>query len=114
MSSESNKVKEKKANFHSNLTSFGRPKGVKNKFTKSAKYAFECAFAQCGGIYRLTEWAKENYGEFIKVYARLIPRVVDLTPEAADLIVKIVQYQNTGQNAENVIEAPQQQITLNS
>jgi hypothetical protein len=51
----------------------GRPKGVPNKLTTAAKEAFALAFEGVGGVEKLTEWGRENPGEFFKLYARLIP-----------------------------------------
>lgn len=50
-----------------------RKKGSKNKFTRSAKEAFQIAFDTMGGGKALAAWAKENQTEFYKLYARLIP-----------------------------------------
>lgn len=35
--------------------------------------ALNVAFDLTGGIPRLTRWGHENYGDFIKLYARLLP-----------------------------------------
>src|SRR5215472_4419135 len=51
----------------------GRPKGLTNKLTRAAKEAFELAFQNIGAVKALTAGAKENPGEFFKLYARLIP-----------------------------------------
>ncbi len=51
----------------------GRPKGVPNKATTSAREAFALAFDGIGGFAALTTWARENTTEFFKLYARLIP-----------------------------------------
>lgn len=51
----------------------GRPKGVPNKTTQSAREAFALAFDKTGGYEGLTNWAIENPTEFYKLYARLIP-----------------------------------------
>lgn len=51
----------------------GRPKGVPNKVTKSAREAFQLAFQEAGGGEGLSAWAKANRTEFYKLYARLIP-----------------------------------------
>jgi hypothetical protein len=55
----------------------GRPKGTKNKFTSSAKEAFQYAFDSIGGKKNLAKWAKENQTEFYKLFSKLIP--VDVT-----------------------------------
>lgn len=51
----------------------GRPRGIPNKLTKSAREAFQLAFDESGGPDGLTKWAKANPTEFYKLYARLIP-----------------------------------------
>lgn len=51
----------------------GRPKGAKNRFTQSAKVAFETAYETIGGGQALADWANANKGDFYKLYARLIP-----------------------------------------
>lgn len=51
----------------------GRPKGVPNKTTKSAREAMELAFQGLGGVPQLTAWAKDNPTEFYKLWGRLIP-----------------------------------------
>ena len=51
----------------------GRPKGVPNKFTATAREAFDIAFNGVGGSDGLTAWAKANRTEFYRIYSRLIP-----------------------------------------
>lgn len=54
----------------------GRPKGSPNKLTKSAREAFQLAFAvlnRSGSKNTLAKWAAANPTEFYKLYARLIP-----------------------------------------
>jgi len=55
----------------------GRPKGAKNKFTASAKEAFQIAFDELGGAKELALWAKNNQTEFYKLFSKLIP--IDVT-----------------------------------
>lgn len=55
----------------------GRKKGTINKFTASAKEAFQLAFDEMGGASELKAWALENQTQFYKLYSRLIP--VDAT-----------------------------------
>ena len=64
----------------------GRPKGIPNKLTQSAKAAFQAAFEALDGVEGLVKWAKQDddhMGEFYKMYARLIP--VDLKVDAPQL-----------------------------
>ena len=54
----------------------GRPKGVPNKVTTTAKEMFNLAADELGGMARLVAWAKEdpaNERVFWTLYARLIP-----------------------------------------
>lgn len=51
----------------------GRPAGVQNKLTRSAKEAFIYAFDANGGAENLARWAKKNPTEFFKLYGKLIP-----------------------------------------
>ena len=55
----------------------GRPKGRPNKFTFSAKQAFQLAFDKMGGTDALAKWGKKNPTPFYRIYGRLIP--VDVT-----------------------------------
>lgn len=67
----------------------GRPKGVPNKLTTSAKQAFQLAFDELGGVEGLVRWAKQddNLGDFYKLYARLIPTDVKVDlPQVAQAI----------------------------
>lgn len=57
----------------------GRPKGVPNKITTTVKRAIEAAYEGVGGIEAFTEWARQNPGEFYKLWAKLLP--VDLRAE---------------------------------
>jgi hypothetical protein len=45
----------------------------KRKDRKFVEDALNVAFDLTGGIPRLTKWGHENYGDFIKLYARLLP-----------------------------------------
>lgn len=51
----------------------GRKAGVPNKLTMKAREAFQFAFDAAGGPEQLAAWARENYTEFAKLYARTIP-----------------------------------------
>jgi len=51
----------------------GRPKGVPNKTTTSAREAYLAAFMGIGGVPALVKWAEANRGDFYRLHARLIP-----------------------------------------
>ena len=57
----------------------GRPRGVPNKLTVAARDAFQQAFDENGGVESLKVWAKENPGEFYKLFARLIPQAQEIS-----------------------------------
>jgi len=67
----------------------GRPKGLQNKMTTTAKEAFQVAFNDLGGAEGMVEWAKmdpDNLKTFYTLYARLIP--VDIQAKVNDVIVR--------------------------
>ena len=51
----------------------GRPKGIPNKITASAREAFQIAFDGMGGAKALLSWGKDNPDKFYPIYAKLIP-----------------------------------------
>lgn len=51
----------------------GRPRGIPNKITASAREAFQIAFDGIGGADALRDWAKKNPDKFYPIYAKLIP-----------------------------------------
>lgn len=57
----------------------GRIRGSKNKFTLSAKDAFQKAYEGLGGANALKEWAEDNKTDFYKLYAKLIPTETSVT-----------------------------------
>jgi hypothetical protein len=67
----------------------GRPKGSQNKTGLIVKEILEAGFEGIGGLPALIAWAKkndENRGEFYKMFAKLLPRDVNVktshTPES--------------------------------
>lgn len=73
----------------------GRPKGVQNKLTRSAKEAFALAFDELGGYEGLVDWANSNpmnRTEFYKLYARLIP--MDVTSGGEKLPTVVINAPN--------------------
>lgn len=54
----------------------GRPKGVPNKTTVAVKEALHAVFQDIGGVERMATWAREEPGEFYKLYAKMIPAEV--------------------------------------
>jgi hypothetical protein len=51
----------------------GRPKGCKNKTTKSVKEALVAAYAAIGGDETLAGWAKQNKTDFYKIWSKMLP-----------------------------------------
>jgi hypothetical protein len=54
----------------------GRQKGSVNKTTVRVKEALESAFHGIGGVPALMAWAKEEPGEFYKLWSKLLPQDV--------------------------------------
>lgn len=52
--------------------------------------AFQDAFELVGGIPRLATWAHENYGEFAKLYARLLPAQAMELMSQGDQQIKLI------------------------
>lgn len=51
----------------------GRKPGIPNKTTTACKEALTAAFDGIGGVDALQRWAKENPGEFYKLWGRMLP-----------------------------------------
>lgn len=69
----------------------GRQKGSRNKFTSSAKEAFQFAFNKLGGADDLARWAVDNKTEFYKLFARLIPTEIEGGTDSS-LTIKIMRF----------------------
>lgn len=57
----------------------GRPKGTPNKVTQTAKEMLEAAAEGAGGLATLTTFAKEKPEIFWPMWAKLLPKNVDVT-----------------------------------
>lgn len=72
----------------------GRPKGVPNKLSRSAKEITEMVYAamQDGrGPYDFLRWAKENPGEFYtKLWAKLIPADLNVKGNMGNITLQVV------------------------
>ena len=79
MANVNNASKRKPRGPYVGIKGNGRPKGAANKCTRDAKEALELAFQGAGGVTKLTEWAVTNPDGFYPVWARLLPKNLDLT-----------------------------------
>lgn len=43
------------------------------------RQAFDVAFEHCGGQERLNDWADKNYGEFVHLWHKLVPKEVEVS-----------------------------------
>ena len=70
----------------------GRKKGTPNKVSKGVKENFHEAFSKIGGLEALCEWAKLNPGEFYKLYAKLLPKELEVKGEGiqVEIVERIV------------------------
>jgi hypothetical protein len=59
--------------FEQHLPQIPKDYALKNKDRKFVEDALNVAFDLTGGIPRLTKWGHENYHEFIKLWARMLP-----------------------------------------
>ena len=59
--------------FEQNLPQIPKDYVLKNKDRKFVEDALNVAFDLAGGVPRLTKYAHENYGEYIKLWARMLP-----------------------------------------
>jgi hypothetical protein len=51
------------------------PSNIKKRSDrKEIEAAFTAAFQMVGGTSRLAMWADANYGEFVKIFSRLLPK----------------------------------------
>ena len=68
----------------------GRPKGVPNKLSGTAKEHIAQVFEKLGGVEQMTTWAQENQTPFYNLYAKLLPLQVS-GEGGGPLIHKIVR-----------------------
>jgi hypothetical protein len=65
----------------------GRPKGMVNKITASTKAALVAAFDELGGVESLVAWAKDNPGDFYRLWGRMVPQDVKLAGDPESPLV---------------------------
>lgn len=56
----------------------GRPKGVPNKMTMSARDAITAAAEELGGANRLAQWAKEHPDNEMHFWTKIYPKLLPL------------------------------------
>lgn len=68
----------------------GRQAGTPNKTTQEVKAALEEAFEKRGGVPALIAWADQSPDEFYKLWAKLLPKDVQVSggAEAIRIIVQ--------------------------
>lgn len=68
----------------------GRPKGARNKITKTVRDAFREAFDKVNqGASALAVWGKENPDKFYMLAAKLIPQQVEGTDDGPPVKVSV-------------------------
>lgn len=63
----------------------GRPKGVPNKISGTAKEHIALVFERLGGVEHMATWATENPTQFYNLYAKLLP--LQVTGEGGGAVV---------------------------
>ena len=59
----------------------GRLAGTPNKMTRNVRQALEIAFEQLGGVTALVDWGRDNPVEFYRLWAKLLPKELNVTEE---------------------------------
>lgn len=75
----------------------GRPVGAPNKVTRLSKENITEAFELLGGVDGMVQWAmasNQNLTEFYKIYAKLLPRQLDVKNDGNPLSLTVVRYEN--------------------
>lgn len=67
----------------------GRPKGSPNKVSNDVRLQILGTYKKLGGDKFMLEWAKQEPTEFMKIYAKLIPREEKVTMDATVAIKQI-------------------------
>jgi hypothetical protein len=68
----------------------GRKAGTPNKFTADARAALHEAFEEMGGVEALVKWAWTDRAEFYKLWAKTIPKNLEMTGKGGEPIKIIV------------------------
>lgn len=78
-------------------TKVGRPPNAPNKITRLSKDNITQAFEELGGVDGMVQWAmasNQNLTEFYKIYAKLLPRQLDVKNDGNPLSLTVVRYEN--------------------
>lgn len=89
-------------------TVMGGPDG--SLYASMARYrrqAFDIAFEHTGGQERLNDWADKNYGEFVHLFHKLIPK--ELEVQASEGVEELLRRLDAGEHA-TVIEGTAKEI----
>jgi hypothetical protein len=57
----------------------GRPKGARNKVTRTTRENIEQVFLMLGGVKAFRDWAEKEPTDFYKIYSRLLPRDIEIS-----------------------------------
>jgi len=57
----------------------GRPRGAKNKVTRTTRENIEQVFSMLGGVGAFREWAEREPTDFYKIYSKLLPRDIEIS-----------------------------------
>lgn len=69
----------------------GRVKGTPNTMSAGVKLAIETTFKKIGGVSGLTRWAKGNPDEFYGIWAKLLPKNIDVSGEVTHRVINVVR-----------------------
>ena len=68
----------------------GRQKGTPNKTTAATKAMLEAVHKDIGGRKKMAAWAKDNPGEFYKLWIKLLPTELS-GPDGEPLVVQTIE-----------------------
>lgn len=89
----------------------GRPHGAVNKVPALVKDNIVEAFERLGGVKGMVDWANfsnKNLTEFYRLYARLLPRNIELKNDGNPLSLTVIKYEDNRSNPQLVTAIEQQ------
>ena len=69
----------------------GSRKGIPNKSTKAVKEALQEAFEGAGGVESLVKFAKDNQGDFYRLWVKMLPQEVKASVAFSPELVAQIQ-----------------------